>query len=326
MAILQREASSLIVNGVLLPQVAESRFLENIGKHNRQLALGNTSATIVAVSPINTATTLSQTWSSDREKQGYDVGQIKIPAYTINAHFEYNKKEAEIFSKNVPSMSLQELLSSFCVQAINQRLRQAVFHGLSANEGILNNATEFTFGSDSNSQDKLTLMDPVFVMKKLLDMINEAMSETLNRGNKIVITSSLRTINYINLTIVPLMNYQEKGGGSGTITSTIQDVVKRAFNIDCVVIVDSTFESDSGDTLSVVIPSIDKDTNNEFALNYAGNKDSIPENTFIDTGSGAVASLNPEINGYISGNYDMVLTPGAVLRKEAVLTTTIQYQ
>lgn len=324
MGINLREASTLVVNGVLLPQVAESGFLENIGRKNTQLSEGNTSVTIVSVAPINTATTISQTWSSDREKQGYEVGQIKIPAYNINAHFEYNTRESAIFAKNVPSLSLQDLMNSFCIQAINQRLRQAVFHGLSANEGILSGATEFTFGSDPNSKDKLTEMTPEFVMKRLLDMINELMSNTLNRGDKLVITSSLRVINYINLTIVPLMQYA-KGGSSASITTSIQDIVKNAFGIDCVVVIDTTFENSSGDILSMVIPTL-KNESNEYSLNYVGAKDSINENTFIDIGQGAVGKINPEINNYVSGNYDMVLTPGVTLRSESVLTTTLTYQ
>lgn len=324
MSILLREASSVTIPGVLLPQSADSGFLENIGLKDSKLSFGNTSVNITTINPINTATTLSQTWNSDREKQGYDVGNMKIPAYVINAHYEYNKREAGIFSNNVPGLSLHNLLSSFCVQAINQRLRQAVFHGLGINEGLLAHATEITFGADGQNTT-LTSMNPTFVLKKLLHIINTAMSATLNRGEKIVITSSLRVINYLNLTIVPLADYL-KSGGTQSITNTIQDVIKNAFGIECAVVIDSTFESAQKDTISVVIPSIKSGNEGEYSMNYAGAKDNISANTFIDVGQGAVNELNPEVNGYVSGNFNMIATSGVALRNEAIYTTQIQYE
>lgn len=325
MSILLREASSVTIPGVLLPQTADSGFLSNIGLKDNKLDFGNTSINITTINPINTSTTISQTWHSDREKQGYDVGNIKIPAYVINAHYEYDKREAGIFSKNVNGLSLQNLLSSFCVQAINQRLRQAVFHGLSINEGLLSHATDITFGADENNKTKLTEMNPTFVLKKLMNVINQAMSATLNRGNKIVITSSLRVINYLNLTIVPLADYL-KGGGTQSISNTISDVIKNAFNIDCEIVIDSTFESATKDIISFVIPCIKDNFNDEYSMNYAGKQDNINANTFIDVGGGAINELNPEINGYISGNFTMCLTSGVALRNEAVYTTSLQYE
>ncbi len=325
MSILQREVSSVVVNGVLLPQTANSDFLKNIGKHNNQVAIGNTSAVILAINPINTTTTISQTWHSNRENQGYSVGQIKIPVYLVNAHFEYSKYESNLFSNNVPNLALQDLLSSFCVQAINQRMRQAVYHGLSTNEGLLYNTTEYTFGADSDNKTALTAMNPNFVLTKLFAMINQLLSNVLNRGDSLVITSSLRVINYLNTTIVPLADYQKSGGGTSTIGLTIKDVIKQAFNINTEIIIDTTFENESGDKLMMCVPSLKKD-NSEYNLNYAGDIDSMPENTFLDTGSGAIPSMNPELNGRFSGNYDCVMTAGAVLRPEAVLTTTLTYQ
>lgn len=325
MSILLREASSVTIPGVLLPQTADSGFLENIGLKDNKLEFGNTSVNITTINPINTPTTISQTWHSDREKQGYNVGNIKIPAYVVNAHYEYDKKEAGIFSKNVEGLSLQNLLSSLCVQAINQRLRQGVFHGLGLNEGILAHATTITFGQDENQKTKLTEMNPTFVLKKLMNMINQAMSATLNRGDKIVITSSLRVINYLNLTIVPLADFL-KGGGTQSITSTISDVVRNAFGIECKVVIDSTFESSTADTISVVIPSIKASDESEFSMNYAGKQNNINANTFLDVGNGAINELNPEMNGYVSGNFTMALTSGVSLRSEAVYTTSIQYE
>lgn len=325
MSIILREASSVQVPGVLLPQVADSGFLENIGLKDNKLDFGSTSVNITAVNAINTATTITQTWHSDREKQGYSVGNIKIPSYITNAHYEYDKREAGIFSKNVNGLSLQNFLSSLCVQAINQRLRQGVFHGLGLNEGILANATHVTFGADENSKTKLTEMDPTFVLKKMLNIINQVMSATLNRGNKLVITSSIRTINYLNLTIVPLVDYL-KGGGTQSIANTISDIVKNAFNIDCVIVIDSTFESTTGDTISFVVPTIKPSDDSQYPMNYAGDQDNIKDNTFIDLGSGAVNQVNPEMNGYNSGNFTMVLTSGVALRSEGVYTTTIVYE
>lgn len=324
MSIILRESSGVTINGVLLPQSADSGFLENIGLKDDKLGVGNTSVNITTINPINTSTTLSQTWHSDREKQGYDVGNLKIPAYVVNAHYEYNKREAGIFSQNVNGLSLHNLLSSFCIQAINQRLRQAVFHGLSINEGLLANSTEFTFGADGTNTT-LTTMNPQFVLKKLLHMVGMAMSETLNRGDKIVITSSLRVINYLNLTIVPLADFL-KAGGTQSIANTIADVVKSAFGIECKIVIDSTFEGAQGDTLSVIIPSVKPSATEEYSMNYAGKQSNINANTFIDVGAGAIHELNPELNGYTSGNFSMVLTSGVALRGEAVYTTKLQYE
>lgn len=328
MSLLNREASSLTQVGVLLPQVADSKFLENIGLHERQLDLGHTSVNITAINPINTATTISQTWHSNRENQGYDVGQIKIPVYSINAHYEYNAHEAAVFEKNVAGLSLASLMSSLCIQGINQRLRQAVYHGLSLNEGLLANASVFTFGSDKNSKDKLVEMDTGFVLHKLMNMINEIMGATLNRGSKLVITSSVRVINYLNTTIVPLINYQQKGAGTGSIGSTLKDVIKSAYDIECEIIADATFESDkddSGDVIAMVIPTLKNDTEGSYDVNYAGGLNSIAHNTYINMMDSVRASTNQELNGFLSGNYDLRTTPGAVLRKECVLTTTIKY-
>lgn len=324
MSILLREASSVTVPGVLLPQVADSGFLENIGLKDDKLGVGNTSVNITTINPINTATTISQTWHSDREKQGYDVGSIKIPAYVINAHYEYNEREAGIFSKNVVGMSLQNLLSSFCIQATNQRIRQAVFHGLSFNEGLLASATEITFGADG-ANTTLTSMSPAFVLKKLLQILNDAMSATLNRGSKVVITSSNRVINYLNTSIVPITDYA-KGGGTETIALTIKDVISKAYNIECVVVIDSTFENANGDVLSIIIPSLKSHDMDAYSVNYAGKQDNIQANTFIDLGGLTTHQVNPSTNGYVSGNYNTILTSGCVLRGEAVYTTTLQFQ
>lgn len=325
MSLLLREASSVTLPGVLLPQVADSGFLENIGEKGNQLEIGNTSINITTINALNTTSSVSQTWHTDREKQGYNVGNIKIPAYIVNAHYEYDKREAGIFSKNVNGLSLQNLLSSLCIQAINQRLRQGVFHGLSINEGLLSQATTFTFGADSNQKTKLTEMQPAFLLKKLMNMINDAMNATLNRANKIIITSSLRVINYLNLTIVPLADFL-KSGGTQSVTSTIKDVIQSAYNIECKVVIDSTFETKSGDFLSVVIPSLKATEADDFSVNYAGRSDNIKANTYLDVGQGAINELNPELNGYVSGNFTMALTSGVALRPEAVYITTLDYE
>ena len=59
MSILLREASSVTIPGVLLPQTADSGFLENIGLKDNKLEFGNTSVNITTINPIDNSSHLS---------------------------------------------------------------------------------------------------------------------------------------------------------------------------------------------------------------------------------------------------------------------------
>lgn len=56
------------------------------------MMMTGSSINITTINALNTTSSVSQTWHTDREKQGYNVGNIKIPAYIVNAHyFKYLK-------------------------------------------------------------------------------------------------------------------------------------------------------------------------------------------------------------------------------------------
>lgn len=334
MAQMTRISPSVVIPGLLVPNVQQVPFEKYVGHKTNYGSLGKEQAYITIVSNINSETQVGQQWGSQMAKQTYTLGQLGVPYYRVEAYVEYNVDEQAKFEELSNGVALPDFLENLAKQGINQRRHQAILYGFDSsnglNQGILANATQLNLPADSNNKQKLTEYDPMEMQSFLSLVVRRAMDTTYGMAKPCVIASSQRVINYLSSTIIPLVNSQKDGAGVDTIRGLFNRVVSEWLGVGAVEFVaDATLEGTAAggkDRIVFIAPGLDTQTSEDVeGVNLVGQLNSINYNTWYDSAEGLMRFDAPPSMGTYGCKYTMKLTPGVTLRSEAVQVVDIAY-
>ncbi len=332
--ITSRIAPSVVLPGLLVPQLQTTNFEKYIGQKTNYGGMAEEMLYITTINHINSETSVGQQWAQELTKQSYSLGQIGLPFYRLNAYVEYDENERAKFEELSNGVSLPVFLENLAKQGLNQRKHQGILFGFDTTkeQGILSNATIATLPADSNAKQTLTEYNTFELQQFLSKLIRDVMDSTYGMVEPVVFASSTRVINYIKSAIIPVGNYLE-AGGIGTVGEVFDRSVTEWLGAGKIQFVtDSLLQgiANDGKTDKVVIiatglkgqdETVTEDTNE----NLVGQHNSITYNTMYDAGEGLKRMQRPDDFGIYSTLYTYKMTPGYTLRKEAVITCDIPY-
>lgn len=333
MSILTIERSGVIAPGVVAPQIGNTEYESAFGKITNFIQ-GKTSLNYTFLTNLSSVAKVTQTWTSERHAQSFNIANIKLPRYIIEANYFYNKIAQEVFEGNVQGVSYKDMQDNLCIQAIAQKVRIGALYGFASGEGILANTSSFTFGNDPQSNSTAQTYDPAWFRNKILHMVRTLLGEVRGMTDRVVLLTSRRMAYLIGSTVVPLTDSQKAGAGIDTIGGSLSRIVEEGLKIKCEVILDDTLENANAggdkDLFVAIAPGFSQDAQVNSAtgqINAVGlNAGSIAYNTTMDKGIGRTTEeINPSQNRTMSGLHYIYITPGYTLRSEAVLKAEIQY-
>lgn len=333
--LLNRVNPSVVVPGLLVPQVQSVDFDKYIGSKTNLTGTAEEMLYIMTVNNINGETTVGQQWGGveSQNRQSYSLGQVGLPLYRINAYSEYDEDEQAKFDKLVSGVSLPTFLENLAKQAINQRKHSAILSGFdsSLNQGILANAIETNLAADSKGNDKITTYDPAELQRALAAEVRAVMDASYGMITPPIIATSTRIINYIKSTVIGFMD-SAKGGGVDSIAGVFDRVVGEWLGVgEIKLIADPLLETPDGqhDVILLIAPGMgdqqDPKGGADVNQNIVGSENSIQYNTMYDAGEGLKRITRPDNFGVMSVLYTYKMTPGATLRAEAVRKISVEY-
>lgn len=335
MAQMLRVAPHVAVPGLLTPQVQTVDFEKYVaGKTN----LGSDAMDylyITTINNINSETFVGQQWGTDLAKQTYTMGQIQAPYYRIEAYYEYDIAEQARFEALSNGVALPNFLESLAKQGINQRKHQAILYGFDSSkalqQGITANEMVETLPADTSSNTTLTTYNIPELQRFLSGLARQVMDGSFNMTKPVVISSSVRVINYLKTAIVPLTNYLQ-GGSVDTVGGVYDKTVSEWLGVGPVqwVADNLLMNADTTGTMDVIrliAPGLDPQeyVSEDINQNLVGEFNSIRYNTFYDSAEGLKRYEAPQSLGKYAAKFVYKMTPGVSLRKEAVISTAIKY-
>lgn len=331
--LLNRVNPSVVLPGLLVPQVQSVDFDKYIGSKTNLTGTADEMLYIMTVNNINGETTVGQQWGGveSQNRQSYSLGQVGLPLYRINAYSEFDEDEQAKFEKLVSGVSLPAFLENLAKQAINQRKHSAILSGFdtSLKQGILANAIETNFPNDSQGNDSLTTYDAAELQKTLTNEIRSVMDASYGMLAPTILASSTRVINYLKTTVINFMD-SAKSGGVDSVAGMIDRVVGEWLGAGQItMIADPLLEGMDEDKILLIAPGLDSQTDplggGDVNQNLVGSENSISYNTMYDAGGGLKRISRPDNFGVMSILYTYKMTPGATLRNEAVKVISIKY-
>jgi hypothetical protein len=218
--------------------------------------------------------------------------------------------------------------------------RSALLYGVapSQGEGLLNaqGATALTFPADENGKVSITGMDPAYQAQEVLTLISELQSRinaVAQGALRIVVLAPQRVVNTWKMQIVPLMSYQRAGGGTNSVTGTI-DAVAAENDVDVFFAVDDTLlgKGQGGSDMVVIVapelvnpqsgPGPEAMNTNEFAT-LASFADDATAQYFDKAAPSEIVS--PLAGGATDQLLELRLTAGWVKRPEALTLLSVPY-
>lgn len=335
MAINLLETSGIIANGVIFPIQPSTGYEETIGVKTKLVGTGNTSINFPFISNLSTMAKVGQTWNPQRHNQTFDTAFIRAPVYQLTAEFSTDLRTIEVTDKNLGGrINTINILKESMAQAIKMKARIGYLHGFQKGEGILANASTFSFGNDTNNNTTASTYNPSWFADRIVEMGRKIMSATNNTAEKLVILTSIRMANLIKSKVVDLLNSQKDGGGVDSIGG-LAERIAYYLGVSLEIHTDNTLENasaDGVDTLVMVAPRIKSIDRGAFgSLNVVADGISDINNacTAMDTGAGdAVYYPYPDnYNGAqtMGGALVQMISTGVVLREEAVIKAEITY-
>jgi len=286
---------------------------------------------------IRTDVTASQTNNGNQlPSVAFDARYISVPTYLFRSRGIYDHHDqAHAGAWNV---GLPEANRLGMRQGIFQQLRNALLYGVkpSGGEGLLNTngATTDTLPADSNGNTTVLTYDHGQMAVYLLQQIQAMMARTMQMGRKcrIVVLGPQRTLGAMEITqIVQLTSYQRPGGGTATVTGTVESILGDA-NVEIEWTYDDTLiGAGAGGTDAVIItmPELERpEVNSTINTNeFARISPSTDANSMMLCDMVAPREIPTPIPG---GAIDVVAelrsSPGWVLRPEAITIISMQYQ
>ena len=334
MANMLRSAPHVQVPGLLVPQVQSVDFMKYVATKTQLGSLAEDYLYITTAQAIDTESYVGQQWGEDLNKSTYALGQVQAPYYKISSYAEWDVQEQAKFEALSNGVALPDFLDNLAKQAINQRKHQAILFGFDnvkeLNQGITANETVETMPVDSAGHDTLITYNANELQRFLSNLARKVMDASFNMTKPVVISSSVRVINYIRTALVPLTNYLE-GGSVASVGSVYDKIVGDWLGVGKIEWVADNLlmaETDDGkDTIRLIAPGLDPQDKlpADVSQNLAGEFNSIRYNTFFDSAGGLMMFDAPPALGKYARRYDYKMTPGINLRHEAVISTSIKY-
>lgn len=339
MSILQRELTGTAIAGILSPQVPLSDYENALGEITQFVTLEDTSAYITTIQGINSIASVGRQWTPTKHNQSFMIGQIKIPVYNLNANFSIDRVQRarinKTLSKSNAGTTIESLYDSLCAQGIAMKVRAGVLWGYDSGEGILANATSFTFGNDGAGGSTIKSFNTAILARRLADMALEVVNATKNTQSLISILTSQRIYNYIAKSQIQSTDYLQLGS-SVSVLDYVKQVVE-AMGRKCLIGYEPTFANadttGTKDAIFVNAPGIRTEQGEQVqgvikdlnAVGFDGTQ--IKFNSFVDIGSaGVYKEVDPYANGIYSGNWYASVTCGATIRANTAQLAWVDYQ
>lgn len=327
--LLQRVAPSIVLPGILTPQVQNVDFEKYIGRKTNFGDVKYEMLYIVTANNINSEVSVGQQWNHELNRQSYSLGQTALPFYRINAYVEWDLNEEEKFKALANGVSLPNFLENLAKQGINQRKHQGILYGFDPqfSQGITSNVTVHNFPADSKGKTTLLEYNVMELQTFLAGLARSVMDASFGMAKPVVFASSVRVINYIRTAIVPVAGYIDKGSAA-SVGQVYDRVVSEWLGVGKVEFVaDELLKSKTKDTILLIAPGMDEQPGVDESVNQnlVGEENSIKFNTMYDAGEGLRKMVRPEDAGIYSEVLTYKMTPGANLRNEAVCKVEVQY-
>lgn len=331
--LLNRINPSVVMPGLLAPQVQTVDFEKYIGSKTNLGGISQEMLYIMTVNNINSETSVGQQWNSELTKQSYSLGQIALPYYRIQAYSEYNEDEQAKFESLVNGVSLPAFLENLAKQGINQRKHSALLVGFddTLNQGILANATQTTLPADSKGAQEVTKYDAAELQQFLSLQARQVMDASYGMLKPVIFASSVRMINYLKTAVISLLD-SANANGIDSVAGLFQRISGQWLGVGQVeFIADDTFkdmETPGSDVIVMIAPGMDSQESlpEDVNQNIIGSENSLTFNTMYDAGEGLRRLERPADFGIYSTLYTYKMTPGANLRQEAVRVINAKYE
>lgn len=332
--ILSRVNPSVVLPGILTPQIQKVDFEKYIGSKTSLASTKDEMVYVVTAQNINSETSVGQQWNQGLTRQTYSLGQLGLPLYRINAYIEYDENEQAKFEALSNGVGLPNFLENLAKQGINQRKHQGILFGFDStkSQGIVANSTDSNLPADSAGANTILTYNIAELQAFLSQIARSVMDTTFGASKPVVIASSQRVINYLKTAIVPLASNQANGGGVESIAQTYSKVISKWLGVGKVDFVADDLLKEAGtnskDIILFIAPGADSQeaVSEDVNQNLVGDLNSINYNTMYDAGEGLRKIERPADFDIFSSLLTYKMTPGATLRSEAVVKVEVSYQ
>lgn len=330
--LLNRVNPSVVVPGILAPQLQNVDFEKYIGHKSNLGDLADEMIYLPVINNINSETSVGQQWASPLTQQSATISQVSLPFYQITAHVTYDIAESAKFEKLTNGVSYPLFLEALAKQGINQRKHQGILSGFDSTTpyGILANATIANFASDSAGVDNITGYKTNELQALLVKYARQVMDASFGTLKPTIIASSVRVINYLKTAVVPTGEYL-KSGGVDSVGGSFSEIVGKWLETGQLQFIADDYLKEAGtqqkDLILFIASGMDSQGGfgDDINQNLAGEFNNITYNTFYDACAGLMQHTKPEIFGEYSAQYKYKMSPGATLRSEAVLKIEAKY-
>lgn len=337
--ILSRELTSSSAKGVISPITAYTDYENALGAVTQLVEAGDTKHYFTTVEGLSSVAQVSQTWQPTRLNQTFMLGQMEASVYRLTSHYAINDIDRDRINKTLSKSNVGgnavEWLQVLCKQGIEQKVRVMTLHGIGKGEGILNGASTFVIGNDPQSNSTAVTMNPAFLAKKLMQMIQQVLNQVKNTDSHISFLTSLEIYNLLAYTTIESAQYLSTGSAV-----SILDYIKKVCEVygrECKIGYDTTLsKADSTGTKDIILVNapgvmLENAGAGDGVVGkvnaFSQNQENISYNSVIDVGAaGLYSDVNPTYNGLMSGNSYLNCTSGLVLRSGTVIKAELQYQ
>ena len=331
---LQRIFPNTSLPGVLSKKYEDIKYAKALGNITKNGARGIDAVykLVLDNNSSNTNVGTASTWMNNMPKNNASISQIEAAYYKIASSIQTTADSEAKFGHLNAGISEYELLKAITFQAMAQRKAYMTFFGANPNkkEGLFNNVGETTsLAQDSATNSTLTAYTPGELLEALAGEIRAIQNLSYNMLKPIVIVAPLDAINYLKSRVVPLTNYQQKGAGTDTVAGTLESIVYDMNGLQ-LEFVSCSYLKGKGtggkDVMLFVAPGITEEEMGRDSTAYLNSvlKDNYI-NTLMDEALPLTETINPSINGVNSWFVEHIITPGIVLRSEAIRALEYTY-
>lgn len=265
----------------------------------------------------------------------FSFNLIQMPSYLFRLRAEYNHHDQAAAARW--GASLPELYRLGGRQAMFQNARVALLYGMNPQngEGLLNTPGGFAvpLPPDSNNNATVVTYDAGQMAFFLLTQIQLLKTRTnqMGIGQKFTIVGPQRTLGFFEYPdIVQLTQFQRTGAGSENVKGLFEDVLRRNGDVVMWQYDDTLIGKGSGgaDAVVITMPEIKKPARpgintNEFAKFTPGNNAAAVQYSDL---AAPREITSPLPGGAVDSLMEWRLTPGWVIRPEAITIISMVYQ
>ena len=273
-----------------------------------------------------TSVRTAQTWASTKDDVQIEFGQRVMPYYEIFGSYSVTSQETASYDANGMAFSPDTLKENVIYQTFAQRKAHIALFGADVNQGIFyTNTNVIPLPNDSDGQNKLGNYNPADLFTFLLTQIGDMNSAGYGTIIPITLVAPIEAINAFRLKIVPLNSLQQSGGGTDTVASGTNDIMKDVFGNYEITYVPCSYMKGKGtagvDSMLFIAPVVNHllptDKNETNALNAEGVINTMYANTVMDSMRELVVKRDPEIQSVYRVNFSHLTTPAALTRTAA---------